>query len=402
VAGRPAIDGLRASIEELLVLRFGRVEEDLLHSGLVDSLKAIDVAVDLEAKLGVPLQSLKIHDMVTVTSLTTAVQTVLDGAGGGTMQSSCLRGSINGGAEQFRALLSRPGPITLPGCYDVLSAMLLEQAGFEAVFASGYGIAASMLGNPDIGLTNLLETTVTARNISMRVGIPVVVDADNGYGVEDNVARTVQELEHAGAAAITLEDQVIPKRCGHTASKQVVPLPVYMRKLETALKTRRTPMVIIARTDELNLDAAIKRGQAFHSAGADVILVDGLQSMDALKRVAAEVPGLKQVNLIHGGKTPLLSVDELHALGYKVVLYSTPALFLVTRALQEGLPRLRRAGNLQSVSDASCRFDDLQSFLTTRYESLSSFPAKGDSDSTITSLAELHGALAEGSHANVA
>lgn len=402
VARGPSMEDLRSGVEILLAKRFGRLEEDLVGSGMVDSLKAIDVAIDLEARFGVPLRALSVQDMRTVTSLTAAIQSILAGSVATSLPLSCPRDSINGGAEQFRALLARSGPIALPGCYDVLSAMLLEQAGFEAVFASGYGIAASMLGSPDIGLTNLVETAVMARNISTRVGVPVVVDADNGYGVEDNVARTVQELEHAGAAAITLEDQVIPKRCGHSASKEVVPLAVYMRKLETALKTRRTPMVIIARTDETNLDAAIKRGQAFHAAGADAVLVDGLQSMDALKRVAAEVPGPKQVNLIHGGKTPLMSVDELYSLGYKIVLYSTPALFLVTRALQESLPRLRQTGHLGSLSEASCSFHDLQSFLQTRYESMSSLSPKDEPDPGMSSLTDMHARLVEGSHANVA
>src|SRR5215472_12548312 len=206
--------------------------------------------------------------------------------------------SINGMAERFRELLHAPGAVELPGCYDVLSAMLLEQAGFGTVFLSGYGVAASSLGNPDIGLTSLVETALAAKNVANAVRVPVVVDADNGYGNEDNVIRTVYELEHAGAAAITIEDQVFPKRCGHTANKSVVPLDHYMRKLECALKARQTQLCVIARTDAENLDEAISRAKTFHAAGADVTLVDGLKSLDALRRVGEEVPGHKQVNLI--------------------------------------------------------------------------------------------------------
>src|SRR5579864_8031643 len=135
--------------------------------------------------------------------------------------------SINRMAERLRELLDRPHGIELPGCYDALSAMVLERAGFPAIFMSGYGVAASFLGNPDIGLTSLVETALLTKNITHATHVPVVVDADNGYGNEDNVVRTVHELEHAGAAAMILEDQVFPKRCGHAAGKAIIPLDQY-------------------------------------------------------------------------------------------------------------------------------------------------------------------------------
>jgi 2-methylisocitrate lyase-like PEP mutase family enzyme len=281
--------------------------------------------------------------------------------------SRCSRPSSNGMAERLRRMLEEPGPIALPGCYDVLSAMLLEHAKFPAVFLSGYGVAASLLGNPDIGLTTLLETSLMTRAVASRIGIPVVVDADNGYGNEDNTVRVVNELEHGGAAAMILEDQVMPKRCGHTGNKEIVPLPVYMRKLEAALKARTTPLVVVARTDALCLDEGIARANTFLKAGADVALIDGLKSLDALKRVGQEVNGPKQVNLIYGGATPPLSVEELAALGFKVILYSTPALFLAARALMEHLPRLREARDLKSISSASCTFTEFQGFVQARY-----------------------------------
>src|SRR5580693_1961829 len=154
--------------------------------------------------------------------------------------------STNPMADRLRHLLASPEGLELPGCYDVLSAMILERAVFQSVFMSGYGVAASFLGNPDIGLTSLVETALLTRNISHAIDVPLVVDADNGYGNEDNVVRTVHELEHAGA--MILEDQVFPKRCGHAASKAVLPVDQYMRKLECALEARRTPMVLVART----------------------------------------------------------------------------------------------------------------------------------------------------------
>ncbi len=275
--------------------------------------------------------------------------------------------SINGMAEQFRKMLAAPEGIELPGCYDVLSAMILERAGFKSVFMSGYGIAASLLGNPDIGLTTLGETASLTRNISHAIHVPLIVDADNGYGNEDNVVRTVQELEHAGAAAMILEDQVFPKRCGHAASKSVLPLEQYMRKLECALAARRTPMVIVARTDALSMDEGIMRAKRFHAVGADVTLIDGLPSVDALKRIGDEVPGHKVINLIHGGKTPLLASDHLHQLGFKIVLYSTPALYTAANTMLKAMTLLQESRELASISDQSLSFRDFQQFIEGQY-----------------------------------
>lgn len=275
--------------------------------------------------------------------------------------------SINGMAERFRERLSNTGPIELPGCHDVLSAILLERAGFDCVFLSGYGVAATHLGNPDIGLTTLSETALLTRNVTNRIGVPVVVDADNGYGNEDNVLRTLYELEHAGAGALVLEDQVFPKRCGHTEAKKVVPLPHYMRKLECLLKGRQTPLVVVARTDSMDLDDAIMRAKTFHAAGADVTLIDGLRSLDAMKRVADEVPGPKQINLIYGGKTPLLKTSVLGEMGFKIVLYSTPTLYVAARAMEQALRALHDAHDLNAISDASMTFAQFQALIENTY-----------------------------------
>jgi 2-methylisocitrate lyase-like PEP mutase family enzyme len=275
--------------------------------------------------------------------------------------------SINGMAERLRRMLEREQGLELPGCYDTLSAMLLEQAGFESVFLSGYGAAASFLGNPDIGLTTLFETALLARNVTGRVNIPVIVDADNGYGNEDNVLRTVYELEYAGAAGMIMEDQVFPKRCGHSEVKAVVPLSHYMKKLECVLRRRQTPLAVVARTDAMSLDEGIARAKAFHAAGADVTLIDGLRSLDDVRRVAEEVPGPKQINLIFGGKTPILPSHELHRMGFKVVLYSTPALYVSTAALQQQMRTLRETHDLNSISEASVTFKAFQKLLETAY-----------------------------------
>jgi 2-methylisocitrate lyase-like PEP mutase family enzyme len=292
--------------------------------------------------------------------------------------------SINLKAERLRELLNGPQGIELPGCYDVLSAMILERAGFQSVFMSGYGVAASFLGNPDIGLTSLVETALLTKNISHAIDVPLVVDADNGYGNEDNVVRTVHELEHAGAAAMILEDQVFPKRCGHAASKAVLPVDQYMRKLECALEARRTPMVLVARTDALTIDEGIARAKRYHAAGADVTLVDGLPSVEALKRVGDEVPGHKIINLIHGGKTALLPSRQLHELGFKIVLYSTPALYVAANVMMKTMALLHETRDLGSISSQSTSFKDFQQFIEGQYfrrpgsQGLSSAPPAND------------------------
>jgi len=298
--------------------------------------------------------------------------------------------SINGMAERFRELLDGPEGIELPGCYDVLSGMVLERAGFKAVFMSGYGVAASFLGNPDIGLTSLVETALVTKNVSSALHVPLVVDADNGYGNEDNVVRTVNELEHAGAAAMILEDQVFPKRCGHAGGKQIIALDQYMRKLECALAARRTPMCVVARTDAATIEEGILRAKRFHEAGADVLLIDGLPSVDALERVGAEVPGHKVVNLIYGGKTPLLSSRRLHALGFKIVLYSTPALYTAAYAMLGAMKLLRETCELESISPQSVSFRDFQQLIEAHYfarrgnEALGRSEPKGAIESAFT------------------
>jgi len=278
-----------------------------------------------------------------------------------------MRASINGMSERLRLLLAEPGYVELPGCYDVLSAMVLEEVGFRCLFLSGYGVAASLLGNPDIGLTTLTETSAMARQVVGRVDVPVIVDADNGYGNEDNVVRTVRELEYAGAAAIVIEDQVLPKRCGHSAKKEILPFPVYMRKLEAALHARQSPLCIVARTDATDIDEGIQRAKAFHAAGADVLLIDGLRSLDHVKRIGQEVPGCKQVNIIHGGATPILPAAQFHELGMKIVQYSTPALYVAQQALRTQMQKLSETHDLNTIADASVTFQQFQNFIEDRY-----------------------------------
>jgi 2-methylisocitrate lyase-like PEP mutase family enzyme len=278
-----------------------------------------------------------------------------------------MANSINGMAELFRARLARPETIALPGCYDVLSALISEDAGFEAIFLSGYGVAASFLGNPDIGLTTLSETAQLARNVVDAVNVPVVVDVDDGYGNEENVSRTIYEMESAGVAAIQMEDQISPKRCGHAEGKKVLPMELYLSKLAAALKARQTPLSIIARTDSTDLDDAVQRARKYLETGADAAIIDGLRSMEAVRRVGRDVPGNKQLNLIFGGKTPILTVDQAQEAGFKILLYSTPALYLTAHALRQWMPALRQSRDLKALADASLQFDEFQPFIEKSY-----------------------------------
>jgi 2-methylisocitrate lyase-like PEP mutase family enzyme len=279
-----------------------------------------------------------------------------------------MHSSINGKSDELRRLLNLPGIIEAPGCYDVLSALILNHLGFNSIFLSGYGIAASLLGKPDIGITNLVETVAVAKNVVNAIDVPLIVDGDDGYGNENNVKRLVHEIEYIGAAALVLEDQISPKKCGHCHDKKILPLPDYMKKLDCALDSRQTNLVIIARTDEPDLNKAITRAKTFHHAGADVIIIDGLNSLEAIKRVGQEVPGPKQINLIYGGKTPILNLSELEKHGFKIALYSTPTLYVAFNSLLENMALLQKTHDLNSISEQSCNFSSFQEFIKQNYD----------------------------------
>lgn len=270
--------------------------------------------------------------------------------------------SINLMAERLRALLERPAGIELPGCYDVLSAMILEKAGFETVFLSGYGIAASFLGYPDIGLTSLVETSLLTKNVSSALHVPLVVDADNGYGDEDNVVRTVHELEHGGAAAMILEDQVFPKRCGHLAGKQVIPADEFARVLQAAIEARRDPdTVIIARTDArapLGIEEAIRRAHRYAQLGSDVIFVEAPRNVEEIEQIAAQVDAPLLLNIVPGGLTPELDHARLAELGYRIAIHPGMALAAIVPAAVQALSGLReRTPSLDAPASPEGFFD---------------------------------------------
>jgi len=240
----------------------------------------------------------------------------------------------------LRRMLVEPEIIVLPGAYDALTARLAERAGFSAVFTTGFGFAATVLGMPDFGLLTMSETMERVRHIVRALNVPLVADMDTGYGNALNVVRTVKECVALGVAGIILEDQEWPKKCGHFEGKRVIPAEEQAAKLRAAVDARGDDdLVIIGRTDArqpLGLEEAIRRGRLYRDAGADVVFVEAPRSVDELRDVARAVPDAPLfANMIEGGKTPLLSSAELQALGYKMVVYPLSALFSAAKAVEE-------------------------------------------------------------------
>jgi carboxyvinyl-carboxyphosphonate phosphorylmutase len=248
---------------------------------------------------------------------------------------------------RFRQRLAQPGLIVAPGAYDGLSAKLIEQTGFDVVYATGGGISRSC-GYPDIGLLTMTEVLMYLRWIVEATSLPVIGDCDTGYGNALNVMRAVREFERTGVAAFHLEDQITPKRCGHYEGKEVVSCEEMCKKLEAALEARTDPdLVIIARTDVRathGLDEAIRRGQTYAKVGADMIFVEAPRDRDELQRIADEIDRPLVANMVKGGKTPLLSAAELEALGYKLAIFASDVQRAAIYGMREVLKVLQRDG----------------------------------------------------------
>jgi methylisocitrate lyase len=249
---------------------------------------------------------------------------------------------------RFRQLLNAPELLMLPVAHDGISALAIEQAGFSAMAVAGYGTAGSVLGLPDIGLISSTEMLNHYANIIDRVSIPVMVDIDTGFGDVNNVLRTVRLVERMGAAALFIEDQTYPKRCGHMAGKAVVSVEEYLPKLRAALAARTDPdFVIMARTDAAavyGIDEAIRRGQLYAEAGADMVFVEAVATREDMKKVNAALKVPSMANMIEGGRTPFLPVQELRDLGYAAAAYPCASVFTAARAMQRWAGHLKANG----------------------------------------------------------
>ncbi|OGK85266.1 MAG: carboxyvinyl-carboxyphosphonate phosphorylmutase [Candidatus Rokubacteria bacterium GWA2_70_23] len=248
-------------------------------------------------------------------------------------------------STRLRDLLKGPDIVVAPGAYDGFSARLVEAAGFKAAYMTGAGTAASHLGQPDLGLTTLTEMATHAAHLAGCLSIPLIADADTGYGNVLNVVRTVREYERAGVAGLHIEDQVAPKKCGHIAGKQVIPTDEFCDKIRAASEYRTDPdLLIIARTDAravTGLDDAIERGNRYAEAGADVIFVEAPQSMDEVQRIAREVKAPLLANMVPGGKTPAVKFSDLERLGFRIVIYPAVCMGAAVAAIERSLARLR-------------------------------------------------------------
>lgn len=240
---------------------------------------------------------------------------------------------------RLRQLLAGPDLVVAPGAYDAMSARLIAQAGFSVVYMTGFGTAASVLGQPDVGLLTMSEMVSRVAALAAVIGeIPLIADADTGYGNPINVRRTIQEYERAGVAALHIEDQIWPKKCGHMENKQVIPLAEMVQKIHAAVDARCDPdFVIIARTDANavhGLNDAIERAKAYQKAGADIIFIEAPRSIEELQAIAKMFPDIPLLfNWVENGKTPMLSLNEIHTLGYKLVIFPVSTLFAATHAM---------------------------------------------------------------------
>lgn len=264
-------------------------------------------------------------------------------------------------ADSLRALLAKPGLLAMPCCFDALSAKLIEEAGFLLTFMSGFAVSATRAALPDTGLLSYGEMVAQGRDICAAVSIPVIGDADTGYGNAVNVKRTMRGYAAAGFACAMIEDQVWPKRCGHTRGKQVVPRAEALARVRAAADARDegADILVMARTDAramLGLDEALSRAYGFVEAGADIVFVEAPETEAEMARICAEVPGHHLANMVEGGRTPVLPPERLAALGFKIAAYPLTLLSAAARAMREALSALTAGRKPDRLLD----FEELQ------------------------------------------
>ena len=265
-------------------------------------------------------------------------------------------------ADKLKKLLDQKGIVVMPGCYDALSAKLIEREGINVGFMSGFAVSSTRLGMPDAGLISFSEMAEQVRNICNVTSIPIIFDGDTGYGNAVNVYRTVRGFADAGAAAIMIEDQKWPKKCGHTKGKDVVEADEANSRIKAAVdasKMNNKDILVMARTDAIatrGLDDAIKRMQKFSELGADILFVEAIKSKEDMKRVIKEVPGHHMINLIEDGETPLLEINELEDLGFKIAVFPLTLMSASVKTMQESLQNMKNKVYNTNVS----KFSDLR------------------------------------------
>jgi 2,3-dimethylmalate lyase len=255
----------------------------------------------------------------------------------------------------LRKLFAADGLVIAPGAYDGLTARLVELAGFSVVYATGAGISNSQLALADVGLITMAEMLDQVRKMTGAVKIPVICDIDTGYGNAVNLYRTVQEFIRAGAAAVQIEDQVSPKKCGHFDGTQLIPLDEAVLKIRAAVEARgQDDLVIIARTDAIavaGVHEALERARAYHQAGADALFVEAPRTRDELAEIGRALPGVKVANIVEGGRTPIIPAADLTSMGFKVAIYANLVLRSSVKAVQASLQHLRAAGDTSAILD---------------------------------------------------
>ncbi|MFH0351116.1 MAG: oxaloacetate decarboxylase [Chromatiales bacterium] len=273
-------------------------------------------------------------------------------------------------ARRVRELLAKPGIIRSLGAHDVLTAVLIEQAGFESVFIGGFGTSASLYGLPDLNFLGMNEMADAVRRMAQRVTIPVIADGDTGHGDLHNVMRCISEFETAGAAGIILEDQVFPKRCGHFEGKQVIPAAEMALKFKAAVRARNdADFLFIGRTDarEANgLDDAIDRINRYCDSGADVAFIEAPLSRAELETICRRVAYPKFVNMLAFGKTPILDVRDLEQMGFKIMVAPIDSVLLTAKAMREMAQVFARDGHTQALADKMVGFDEIKRILGVR------------------------------------
>lgn len=270
-------------------------------------------------------------------------------------------------AAKMRELLNTKKMVVAPGAHDAMTAKIIGRLEFDAVYMTGYGQSASHLGQPDVGLMTMSEMVARAANIVEAAGVPVIADADTGFGNAVNVMRTVREYEKAGVAVIQLEDQVMPKKCGHMIGREIIPMDEMVGKIKAAVDTRVNPdFMIMARTDArtiMGIEEAIKRGQAYKEAGADIVFIESPESIEEMKMINAQIEGYTLANMVEGGRTPLLKNKELEAIGYNLTIYPTASIYVAMKAMVDLWTALKNDDTTANVMDKMVTFAEFNDLI---------------------------------------